>query len=47
MVLTGQGQELANQMNLCSAVVTTDNSDVAALYENSVRAVMYYLNEFQ
>lgn len=47
LVLSGQGQELAERMNLCNPVDTDSTADVAALYENSVRAVMYYLENFQ
>lgn len=47
LVLSGQGQELANRFNLCNAVDTDSTADVAALYENSIRAVLYYLDTFQ
>lgn len=47
LVLTHQGAELADRLNLCNPVETDNPSDVAALYENSIRAVMYYFEDFQ
>ncbi|XP_037033396.1 lysosomal Pro-X carboxypeptidase-like [Bradysia coprophila] len=46
LVLSGQGAELADRLNLCNPVETDNPSDVAALYENSIRAVMYYFEDF-
>lgn len=47
LVLSHRGQELADRMNLCKPVDTESAADVAALYENSVRAVMLFMEDFQ
>lgn len=47
LVLSDRGAELSERLNLCVPVETDSTADVAALYENSVRAVMYYLESFQ
>lgn len=47
LVLSDRGAELSERMNLCTPVDTDSTADVASLYENSVRAVMYYLENFQ
>lgn len=47
LVVSGSGAELSQRMNLCHPVVTDSVADTASLYENSIRAVMYYIENFQ
>jgi len=45
LVLSGEGEYLGERLNLCNPVNTTSTADVAALYENTLRAVFYYLQQ--
>lgn len=46
LVINGEGEYLSQRMNLCHPVATDDEADVASLYENTIRAVLSYVNEF-
>lgn len=42
-----QGDYLSQRLNLCRPVDTDSESDVAALYELTIRAILSYINEYQ
>lgn len=47
LVIAGEGEYLSQRMNLCHPVATDDEADVASLYENTIRAILTYINEYQ
>lgn len=46
LVIAGEGEYLSQRMNLCHPVATDDEADVASLYENTIRAILTYINEY-
>lgn len=47
LVINDEGEYLSERMNLCSPVLTDDDADVASLYENTIRAILSYINFYQ
>lgn len=46
LVNNDEGEYLSERMNLCHPVETDDEADVASLYENTIRAILSYVNEY-
>jgi hypothetical protein len=46
LVISGEGEYLSERMNLCHPVATDDEADVASLYENTIRAILSYINQY-
>lgn len=45
LVINHQGEYLSQRMNLCHPVETDNEADVASLYELTIRAVLFYIND--
>lgn len=47
LVINGEGEYLSERMNLCRPVEADNVADVSSLYENTIRAILTYINQHQ